>query len=38
MFMYNYCDDYDINPEESDITEEELKNHVKVLVGELKQI
>ena len=39
MFMYyNYCDDYDANPEDSYITEEELKNHVKALVGELKQI
>lgn len=38
MFMYNYCDGYDVNPEESDMTEEELKNHVKALVGELKQI
>lgn len=38
MFMYNYCDNYDINPEDSYITEEELRNHVKALVAELKQL
>mgnify|MGYP003332601534 CR=1 FL=1 len=38
MFIYNYCNDYASNLEDSYITEKELKNHLKTLVSKLERV